>query len=121
MIPFLDHITSELETRFGPIHQTKIKLLGLIPSVAATYSFASIKDVGELYKADLPSPQLLSTEFNRWKIKFMSIPQDQRPSTLQEALQCCDEDDFPNIFILLVIACTLPVTILVKLRDATGS
>ena len=31
MIPFLDHITTELEGRFGPIHQTKVKLLGLIP------------------------------------------------------------------------------------------
>lgn len=26
MIPFLDHITSELEERFGPVHQTKVKL-----------------------------------------------------------------------------------------------
>ena len=42
MIPFLDHITTELESRFGPVHQTKIKLLGLIPSVAATYPSASI-------------------------------------------------------------------------------
>ena len=26
------------------------------------------------------------------------------------ALQYCDEDAFPNIYVLLVIACTLPVT-----------
>jgi hypothetical protein len=38
MIPFLDHITAELEGRFGPIHQT----LGLIPSLAASYPLASI-------------------------------------------------------------------------------
>ena len=30
MIPFLDHINSEMQARFGPIHQTKNKLLGLI-------------------------------------------------------------------------------------------
>ena len=70
----------------------------------------SVKEVGELYKADLPSPQLLSTEFNRWKIKCTSMQPDKRPSTLEAALQCCDGDDFPNICILLVIACTLPVT-----------
>ena len=110
MMPFLDHITNEMQARFGPIHQTKVKVLGLVPTIAPTYSHASIKDVSELYKADLPSPQLLSTEFNRWKIRCTSIPLDKRPNTLQEALQYCDKDAFPNIYVLLLIACTLPVT-----------
>ena len=110
MMPFLDHITNEMQARFGPIHQTKVKVLGLVPTIAPTYSLASIKDVSELYKADLPSPQLLSTEFNRWKIRCTSIPLDKRPNTLQAALQYCDKDAFPNIYVLLVIACTLPVT-----------
>jgi len=110
MIPFLDHIITELTERFGPIQQTKVKLLGLIPSVAATYPPASINEVGELYKADLPSPHLLSTEFRRWKTKYSSVPLDNRPNTLEGALQSFDKEDFPNIFTLLVIACTLPVT-----------
>ena len=38
MIPFLDHITTEMETRFGPIHQQKIKLLGLVPSTSVSYN-----------------------------------------------------------------------------------
>ena len=59
MIPFLDHITTELEGRFTPIHQTKVKHLGFIPSLAASYPLVSIKEVGDLYKADLPSPHLL--------------------------------------------------------------
>ena len=110
MMPFLDHITNEMQARCGPIHQTKVKVLGLVPTIAPTYSLASIKDVSELYKADLPSPQLLSTEFNRWKTRCTSIPLDKRPNTLQAALQYCDKDAFPNIYVLLVIACTLPVT-----------
>ena len=110
MIPFLDHITTELERRFGPIHQTKVKLLGLIPSVAASYPHASIVEVGEMYKADLPSYHMLSTEFGRWKLKYSSTPEARRPATLEKALQVCDKDDFPNISILLAIACTLPVT-----------
>lgn len=107
MIPFLDHIIKELTERFGPLQQTKEKLLGLIPAVAAP---ASVAEVGELYKADLPSPQLLSTEFRRWKTKYSSAPLHNRPNTLEGALQSCDKEDFPNIFTLLVIACTLPVT-----------
>ena len=43
MIPFLDHISSEMQARFGPIQQTKIKMVGLIPSTAVTYSSTSIR------------------------------------------------------------------------------
>ena len=110
MRPFLDHVTSEMDSRFGSVHQTKIKLLCLIPSDSVSCTPSSIKDVGELYKSDLPSPQLLSTEMNRWKIKWNALPPKDRPDTLQNALLGCDEDAFPNIYVLLTIACTLPVT-----------
>ena len=53
IIPFLDHINTELEGRFRPIHQIKVKLLGFIPSLAASYPLASIKEVGDLYKSRL--------------------------------------------------------------------
>ena len=58
-----------MQARFG---QSKVKVLGLVPTIAQTYS---IKDVSELFKADLPSPQLLSTD---WKIRCTSIPLDNR-------------------------------------------
>ena len=63
-----------------------------------------------MYKADLPSYHMLSTEFGRWKLKYSSTPEARRPATLEKALQVCDKDNFPNISILLAIACTLPVT-----------
>ena len=107
MIPFLDHTTLELEGRFGPVHQTKVKLLGLIPSVAATYSVTSIAEVGALYSADVPSPHLISTEFSCWKRACGSTPMDRTADMLGKALLFCDRDDYPNIFVLLVIACTL--------------
>ncbi len=89
-IPSLDHIVTQLTDRFEPIQQTQVKLIGLIPSFAVTYSPASVTEVGELYKADLPSPQLLSTTFRRWKAKYSSAPLDTRPNTLEQALQSCD-------------------------------
>ena len=63
-----------------------------------------------MYKSDLPSSHMLSTEFRRWKIKYSSMPSDQRPDTLGGALLSCEIEDYPNIFVLLTIACTLPVT-----------
>ena len=110
MLPLLNYLISEMEARFGSIHQTKIKLLSLVPSTAVNCTASSIKEVGDLYKSDLPSPHLLSTEFSRWKIKCNSMSSSSRPDSLQDAFQCCDEDAFPNIHKLLTIACTLPVT-----------
>ena len=95
MIPFIDHITTELEGRFGPIHQMMVKLLGLISSVAASYPLASIKEVGDMYEADLPSPHLLSTEFSRWKSRS-STPVANRADTLEKALKVCDAVGWPT-------------------------
>ena len=111
MIPFLDHILSEMRHRFGKVHRTKIELLGLIPSIVVDFDAASIDAVGEFYRADLPSPQMLSTEFRHWKSKFASMTSEKRPCSLHSALQHCDSDAFPNIRELLLIACTLPVTV----------
>ena len=35
---------------------------------------------------------------------------EERPDSLGAALQQCDEERFPNIFRLLKIGCTLPIT-----------
>ena len=61
-----------------------------------------------MYKADSPSPHLLSTEFRRWKTEYSLAPLDNRPNTLEGALQSCDKD-FPNIFFTLY-SFMLPVT-----------
>ena len=42
----------------------------------------------------------------KWEI----VPKSQRGSTLATAIKECDGDHFPNIFVLLKIAYTLPVT-----------
>ena len=34
----------------------------------------------------------------------------EHPATLYTALQACDRDFFPNIYVFLRIACTIPVT-----------
>ena len=99
MKPFLDHILLEMQERFGGIHHQKVKLLGLIPSIAVSYKCASIEEVGQLYTTDLPSPHMLNTEYRRWKEKWNSVPV-KRPNFLQGALQQCDKDTFPLTFTL---------------------
>ena len=45
-------------------------LLGLVPSVIQESQITApqLTDLGDLYKDDLPSPQLFFAEFERWKM-----------------------------------------------------
>jgi len=61
-----------------------------------------------MYREDIPSAETLDTELNIWKQQFVS--NSTPPSTLKDTLNICDRDRFPNIFVLLQIACTLPIT-----------
>ena len=62
----------------------------------------------KLYEGDLPSPELFSQEFFSWKLKYRKCK--SRPNTCARALKECDKASYPNIFVLLQIACTIPVT-----------
>lgn len=112
MLPFLDHILSEMDTRFNELHKKIVKLLVLVPSVLAqSESIDPIQDIAEVYSTDLPMPSSLSVEWQRWKQKWRLVPECDRPDTLRKALVECDKDCYPNIKVLLSVACTLPVTV----------
>ena len=64
----------------------------------------------ELYKGDLPTPEIIEQEILRWKVKWASVPENERPQTCATAIKLCSSIAFPNIYTLLKIACTLPVT-----------
>ena len=109
-VPFFDHIISELDDQFSSLTLRVSKLLGLVPSVIQESRVTAQQLTGlvDLYKDDLPSPQLFSSEFQRWKIMVQNgrIAADSCASSLK----ACDPDDFPNLYMLLKIAATLPVT-----------
>ena len=109
-VPFLDHIISELDGQFSGLAMRVSKLFGLVPSVIQESQITAqqLTDLVDLYKDDLPSPQLFFAEFQRWKIKVQAgiITAD----SCAASLKACDPDDFPNLYILLKIAATLPVT-----------
>ena len=111
VVPFLDHIVSDLESRFSPLAVKAASLLGLVPSVlCAEGSHTNIQEAVEMYSGDLPSPELVDMEITRWKVMFQLLPPEDRPDTLGKAMKECDQQRFPNLHVLLRIACTLPVT-----------
>ena len=109
-VPFLDHIISELDGQFSGLSIRVSKLRRLVPSVIQESQITAHKLTNsvDLYKDDLPSPQLFFVEFQRWKIKVQAgiIKAD----SCAASLKACDPDDFPNLYILLKIVATLPMT-----------
>ena len=96
-----------METRFGSVHQTQIKLLCLVPCTSVTCTSSSIKDVGELDRSDLPSPQ---QNLVGGRLSGILFHQMIGLIVYRKLYYSCDKDAFPNIAVLLTIACTLPVT-----------
>ena len=68
------------------------------------------------WEKDIPFPKFLRNEVSSWKTLWKSTDREL-PNNLLLALGACDEDAFPNIHRLLVIACTL----LIKSTEAEWS
>ncbi len=108
-IPFLDHVLSTLDSQFSEAAKVASSLLGVVPSVCCSQE-VNLDAALEKYHQDLPSVELFSGELRRWIKKFEKMPVEERPATAAQAIKVCDPDMFPNVSIILQIACTLPVT-----------
>ena len=64
----------------------------------------------EQYSDDLPNPDVIDLELKLWKRKWSEVEKSDRPASLAKATKNCDKLKFPNIFTLIKIGCTLPVT-----------
>ena len=107
-IPFLDHILFNLDSRFSPLSTTATSLLTLVPAIICARNVQWTRQCN--YHNDLPSPELVPQKIIRWKLQYENLPPDKRPSTVAAAIKECDPLYFPNIRVLLKIACTIPVT-----------
>ena len=70
-----------------------------------------LADLIGLYRNDLPNPDIVDQELLLWKKNKWSLTSaDSRPSALPESVKKCNKKRFPDVFVLLKIGCTLPVT-----------
>ena len=66
--PYLDHIISELNSRFSVLNQQAIKGFLLLPSKASVISVKELeRDLLLAFAGDLPSPDTLARELDRWQ------------------------------------------------------
>ena len=111
LVPFLDHILSDIESRFSR-HVNKASLIqGLLPSfLLADSAVDSIQEAVDFYEEDLPNSDVVDEEFACWKAKRLSVPAEERPSSLQECLQVCTTGSYPNLTVLLTLFAVLPLS-----------
>ena len=110
-IPLLCCITSELETRFSANCNKASKPLFLVPSIVVQDEFNSdVNNTIGIYEDDLIDKYLMDQELGLWKRKWSVCLPIDRPDTLASTLISCDDRRFPNIFRLMKIGCTLPIT-----------
>ncbi len=110
-LPFLDHLTSQLQTRFSDRHMSQLSGFYAFPSKVVSLpewkeKFSSFLDV---HADDLPELRYIDTELAMWEEHCMSIV-GTPPETLSALLPTIDKLTFPNIYVAMQILATLPVT-----------
>lgn len=120
LLPFLDHLISDRETRFSKHVSKAAQIQGLLPKfLSPELSVAAIQDAVQFYSADLPNAEVID-EFARWKTKCVSIPVDERPSSLEECLKACGSASYPNLTALLKLFAVLPLSSVSCERSASA-
>lgn len=110
-IPFIDELLQHMETRFSPLQSKAMQGLRLVPTMLTSVTNAGeLDEMVAMYEEDLPSPATWEAELHRWRVSWQGTDLENMPGTPAEALVSCNKDLYPNIYTLLKIICTLPLT-----------
>ena len=85
----------------------------LTPSVLCSVKFKENVDISSILEEyeDLIDIDVVDQELLLWQRKWLAVAFKDRPDTLAKAIKKCDEERFPNLFVLLKITCTFPITL----------
>jgi hypothetical protein len=109
-IPYMDNILTQLRERFEPHGRMCLRIQSLIPQFVDASTFDDLTEALDLYRSDLGPDSVIEGEFERWKLKWTAVAIADRPATAAETIQMCDSFFFPQIYILLQLFLTLPLT-----------
>ena len=110
-VPYLDHLIVEMEDRCFDQKQKCRSLWGLIPKYcdASPNTAQDLERLLEIYQEDIGHRAAVVPEVqrvNKWKNEDVSTVL----SSAIEALCACHADIYPNVYILLTILGTLPLS-----------
>ena len=116
-IPLIDHLLSEMNSRFSTHQKSALLGLAIVPSIMVTLSTeecnTKVSLLANMYQDDQPSPDCFHSELHCWQMKWMQQLEEHGPSSLPssptQTLRHATSM-FPNIKALVSILCTLPIT-----------
>ena len=116
-VVFLDHALNQLETRFPPEAYTCYSGFSIVPTVMLANQSTwknSVTLFCQHYSSDIPNviglPAELTLWQRRWEDKVEEVGIDKLPDRVSKTLISVDPVSFPNIFTVLKILATIPVT-----------
>ena len=88
VIPFLDHLISDISSRFSKhsLHVASLQNLVPVKMYNETDISIAMREAIEFYSTDVPNPSSLDEELCRWKTKWTVVPVDKHSKTLSESL-----------------------------------
>ncbi|XP_068238432.1 52 kDa repressor of the inhibitor of the protein kinase-like [Palaemon carinicauda] len=102
--PLVDHLLSEMDTRFNHESRTASTLFEVIPKlILENHDLGNLAEKLLYWENGLPSPLSLTDELNHWKNRFSIV--DQLPTNLIECIRLCNPDIYPNIYEVPAIGC----------------
>ena len=110
--PFIDHVITELETRFSNDHEGFVADQHLIPISLTELSedqLKSIQDYGKFLSID--EREDLVTDVMKWKKKYKNVAMQDKPKSVTLALSECSPQTFPVLRKVFIIYLTTPVGI----------
>ena len=118
-IPFLDSLLLQFNDRFIAHRNTVFRLSGLLPRNAPNTSFEDLvkRSIATClfyqYKVTVTCHRMLMTLkhlFFSWQVRWRDVPVDDHPTDCFDSLAVYDKQFYPNIYGLLQIFATLPVS-----------
>ena len=84
----------------------------LFPSlvIQEDFNYSYLDEAISLYEDDIPNPEAIKIEILTWRLRFMNQEPENIPTTIAGALKVIDKMYFPNLFELLKLVATFPIT-----------
>ena len=95
-IPFLDHLITELSSRFEAHAKQAASLQSLLPAmIKPCSSMTDIEQAISFYADDLSNIDIVYEEFHVWKSRWLAIPVLDKPKTLACVMKNSVHKAFP--------------------------
>ncbi|CAH1968929.1 unnamed protein product [Acanthoscelides obtectus] len=108
--PFIDHVIAELDARFKPHESTIEGIQMLLPEKTSNDSRIkeNLEKIAQTFLGGENEGTIFLSEYEIWHNHWKSVA--QKPATVLDAIDNCDDQSFPSIKKLLIILATLPVS-----------